>query len=162
MLTKIFRLISLLMFLLFCVEAKAACMSEMLAQGPSVEVTARVTSMLGRANYVVDVVQPTGISAACLVFRSSSQSNALIAAFELELPGQLGVHVVTLNQDYLVVESGTANGSFLSEIFVVRNGKPTRVKSIGSVRPPNFVKRGDRDYVLTTDGVTGQEVRTLL
>jgi hypothetical protein len=118
--------------------------------------------MLGRSDYVIEIVQPQRVSAACLVFRSHPASSTLDAVFELELPGQLGLHVVMLGQDYLVVESGTANGSFMSEIFAIKHGKPTRLTSVGSRTPPNFVRRGEQDYVLTIDGETGRERRTQL
>lgn len=162
MLTKGKRVITSLLLLFFSAVASASCTPGALAKESSDAVTARVTSMLGRSDYVIEIVQPQGVNAACLVFRSHPASRTSDAVFELALPGQLGLHVVTLGQDYLVVESGTATGSFMSEIFAIKLGKPTRLTLVGSKTPPNFVRRGERDYVLTIDEETGQERRTQL
>lgn len=161
MLNKIsHRAVIALLTLLLCALANATCIDKDV-KSFSAEIVARLTTVFERADYVIEIVQPQGISAACLVFRDRTNANESLATFELELPGQLGVHMVVLNQDYVVVESGTGNGSFLSEIFAMRKGKLARVKSIGSRTPPNFAKIGTQDYILTVNAF-GKKMRTPL
>jgi hypothetical protein len=69
--------------------------------------------------------------------------------FDLEQFGtfQLGLHIAVLNREYLVVESATAIGWLSSEIYIIQNGKPALLKSVGSETPPVFMRIGKQDYV---------------
>lgn len=133
--------------------------------GADLETTARLTTYFGLKDYVIEIVRPKdSLSAhfdACLVFKGNAHNTIDRYSFELGLPGQFGLHVVKLNRDYLVVDSGTAIGAFETEIYSVEHGKPAYVKTIGSTTTPNYVSQGNKDYALTT-GDGRQIIKTLL
>jgi hypothetical protein len=132
-------------------NTSARCMPADATKTSQSSVRARLTTMFGPDEYVFEIIQPPGVAAACLAFWSYPKRKSARDLIELELPGQLGLHVVALNQEYLVVDSATATGSFESAIFVVRNGKIARLLTVASTTPPNYEKSEEHDFALIVD-----------
>jgi hypothetical protein len=158
MLIKPCRIIAFCLLSIACNMAHAACSEPEVRK----DILERLTWGYDDANskaemvrYVVDIVKPEGDCLAYLAFKEMSEpfpwggSVAKETNFELYEPGtaQMGLHLVELNRVYLVVESATAIGWFISEIYIIQNGKPTLFKTLSSGVPPIFTSLGKQDYV---------------
>lgn len=164
MLSNPSRIIAICLLILACNMARAECRDEM---GGGGDIIGRVIWLydidhkMDSGRYVVDIVQPQDKCPAYLAFKLMSETYptkelgtiAKETDFELAQPGtaQLGLHLVELNREYLVVESASAIGWLGSDIYIIRDGKPTLLRSVGSEHPPIFTRIDKQDFVQITN-----------
>ena len=128
----------------------------------SLSIAASLTTVLEQnGDFIIEVVRPPQLSSSCLIFISRNDQ-VIRFSFELELNGQLGLHLVNLGREYLVVESMTPTGTNLSEIFAFEAGRPIKIASIFSSTPASFSNIAKEDLVYTTEPSSHKERTTSL